>query len=81
MKVTVYSADWCGPCKMMKATFKREGIEYTTIDVDGDTTAAAEAKIRGVPTIVITKADGKEVRIVGFSNTTLKRVKKELGLG
>jgi glutaredoxin len=80
MSITVYSAEWCGPCKMLKAAFKREGIEYNTVDVDADTTAASKAGIRGVPTTVITKADDKEVRIVGFSNTTLKRVKEELGL-
>lgn len=81
MKVTVYSADFCGPCKMMKAGFKREGIEYKEIDVDADTESSAKAGIRGVPTTVITEEGKEDVRIVGFDSTTLKRIKEVLSIG
>lgn len=92
MKVTVYTADWCGPCRMLKAAFKKAGIkvkkegvkqdlEYEPIDIDACAKEAKEAGVRGVPTIVITDYEGKDTRIVGFDNKVLQRVKQELGIG
>lgn len=81
MKVTVYSAAWCGPCKMLHPAFKKEGIEYTKIDIDADLEKAKVANVKGVPTTIITDDEGEEVRrLVGFSPKVLKEVKKELNI-
>lgn len=75
MNVTVYSAVWCGPCKMLKPAYKKAGIEYISVDIDANLEDANKAQVRGVPTTVITDDDGKQVaRIVGFNETTLARV-------
>lgn len=81
MNVTVYSAEWCGPCRMLKSAFEKENIDYTTIDIEACATEAKAAGVRGVPTIVITKENKKEVRIVGFNPATLKRIKEVLDIG
>jgi thioredoxin 1 len=70
IKVTKFSATWCGPCKVLAPIFEQvkstvDGVSFHSVDVDADSAAAIQYKVRGVPTIVIEK-DGQEVkRIVG----------------
>jgi thiol-disulfide isomerase/thioredoxin len=65
---------------MLHPNFERAGIEYTKVDIDANAEEADKARIKGVPTIVITKDNGEEIRIVGFDHKVMKRVKKELGI-
>jgi thioredoxin 1 len=70
LKVTKFSASWCGPCKELAPIFNQvksevSDVVFQEVDVDTDSSAAIQYKVRGVPTIVIEK-DGQEVkRIVG----------------
>jgi thioredoxin 1 len=72
LKVTKFSASWCGPCKVLAPIFNEVKSEvgdvmYQDVDVDQNSDLAIQYKVRGVPTIVIEK-DGQEVkRIVGMS--------------
>lgn len=56
-----FSAEWCGPCKMMKpilAELKtRVGDRATLlkVDVDQNQQAAADYQIRSVPTLILFK--------------------------
>jgi thioredoxin 1 len=57
--VLKFSAQWCGPCRMMTKLFEDvEGI--TNIDVDKDKETAAQYGVRRIPTFVFLK-DDKEV--------------------
>jgi thioredoxin len=59
-----FSAEWCGPCKMMapilKETKDRLGDKATIIkvDVDRNREAAEHFQIQGVPTLILFK-DGQ----------------------
>jgi thioredoxin 1 len=76
--LTVYrfTADWCGPCKMMAPTVQRlmeeyngtsNDVEIKSLDIDADDnkSTAAEYNVRSIPTLIFEK-DGTEVaRTVG----------------
>jgi len=65
IKVTKYSATWCGPCQALKPIFdeiKREhtNVMFEEVDVDQNRTNATENKVTSVPTVIIFK-NGQEV--------------------
>lgn len=78
LKVLKFSADWCGPCRMLQPTFEKvsndfSDVNFVTIDIDEEQDRASEYKIRAVPTIVFEK-DGKEVdRLVGLVSEDIIR--------
>ena len=56
-----FSAEWCGPCKMMKPILEQlkgmmgEEITIIKVDVDKNPDAAHAYKVQGVPTLIIFK--------------------------
>jgi thioredoxin 1 len=61
-----FSADWCGPCKMLAPILKKvkdelgDAIKIIKIDVDKNQPLAAKYQVRGVPTMLLFK-NGKQV--------------------
>ncbi|MCB0457036.1 MAG: thioredoxin [Flavobacteriaceae bacterium] len=61
-----FSADWCGPCKMLAPILKQvkdelgDEIKIIKIDVDKNQALASKYQVMGVPTLILYK-DGKQV--------------------
>jgi thioredoxin 1 len=81
-----FSAEWCGPCKMMAPILKEAkdklGDKATIIkvDVDHNRKAAQHFNIQGVPTLILFKNGQVRWRQSGVvSATTLVQVINQYG--
>jgi len=56
-----FSADWCGPCKMLAPLLKQvkhelgDALKIVKIDVDKNQLLSAKYQVRGVPTMLLFK--------------------------
>jgi thioredoxin len=54
-----FSAEWCGPCKMMPPILKElksmtgENVTILKVDIDKNPSVAASYKVQSVPTLII----------------------------
>lgn len=65
MKVLKFSAEWCGPCKMLSATIEKYykgDIVIEEVDIDQKRELANQYGIRGVPTLVLLDDNDVEIR-------------------
>jgi glutaredoxin len=75
IKVTVYGAEWCGPCHQALAHLKKRGIAATFKDIDKDKVAQAEMQLKlekigkGGGRIPVIDVEGKI--LVGYSQRAL----------
>lgn len=63
VKMEVYTAKWCGPCRATQPAIDAliaEGWNIEKIDVDQNRTLAQELRIAAVPTYILYK-DGVQV--------------------
>jgi thioredoxin 1 len=70
-QVLYFSAEWCGPCKMIKPILIKLQSQMTITFIDADASAETCAKwnVRNVPTLLVVK-NGVEVgRLVGTAIT------------
>jgi len=76
MIVKVFGMANCAGCVTVKSVLKQKGVEFVELDVmNVDHMAEAQKHgVRGVPTTVVTHADGVDV-FVGSTLQTLELIK------
>ena len=75
-KIIKFYATWCGPCKVYQKTWDKVIPDYTDqlviedIDIDKDVSGlAAKYKVMSVPTTVLIREDGSELKKNGRLTT------------
>jgi mycoredoxin len=74
--LTMYTTTWCGYCTRLKAMLRREGIDYTEVNIETDEDAAelvmrVNGGNRTVPTVVFPNG-------AALTNPTIADVKAQL---
>ena len=71
MKIVKFGAAWCQPCTMLQKTLDNMDLPYPvdSVDIDAKPDLAGDFGVRGVPTMVLLDAEGKEQdRLVGLKS-------------
>ena len=71
-----FSAEWCGPCKMLAPILKQvkdemgNSLKIVKIDVDKNQSLANTYQVKGVPTMIFFK-DGEAAKTLVGADATL----------
>jgi thioredoxin 1 len=70
-QVLYFSAEWCGPCKMIKPMIMelQSQMSITFIDADSSPESCKTWNVRNVPTLLVIKNSMEIGRLVGNSIT------------
>lgn len=68
-----FSAEWCGPCKMLLPVLERleqnrKDIKIVKVDIDDNTNLCVKHKISSVPTMMFVKNGQVVKRLLGVLN-------------
>lgn len=69
-----FNATWCGPCQKFASTFEEaattfaDKAEFYSVDIDECEALANKFGIESIPTIVLIRPDGKQIKYVGLED-------------
>jgi thioredoxin 1 len=70
-QVLYFSAEWCGPCKMIKPMMQQlqSQMSITFIDADASPETCKTWNVRSIPTVIVIKNGVELGRLVGTGIT------------
>jgi glutaredoxin len=71
--VSVFSADWCGGCKIVKKALVESGIEFEEVDITTKE-GGERAKTLGIKSIPVTYVFPFEKPFIGSKPETIKAI-------
>ena len=85
--LVLFSADWCGPCKMLKPTLAKieeslsESYNFVKVDISEVEETTKKFNIKNIPTCVLTKSGEEIGRFTGVrSESQIKNFLEESSL-
>ena len=78
--IIMFTASWCGPCKMIKPVFdnlsnnKRTPLEFVKIDIDESPDICEYFDITSLPTFIKIENNKQVNKIVGCNTHELERI-------
>lgn len=78
MKIVKFYQNSCNPCKMVDEFLQREGVVYTSINVEEQPGEAAKHMVMGVPVVLLKDGDQVLKRTVGYKPAELEEILEEL---
>jgi thiol-disulfide isomerase/thioredoxin len=75
-KILYFTAEWCGPCKMIKPQMQEisNQVPITFIDVDANSQTAQRYNVRNIPCVVLIDMNGNELGKLIGSNVSAQSV-------
>ena len=77
-KIIKFEKKDCNPCQMVSAWLDTREIEYERIDAFDNPMAAAEMRVRSVPTVILVEDEKEIKRSTGFKPEELEELVKEI---
>lgn len=86
MKLVLFSAEWCAPCKQLKASVERKGVkvedffdEIHDTESDEGSEESTRRGVRGLPTVMLIKNDKEVGRFTGNDTNKLNEFYEKRG--
>ncbi|KAJ0230882.1 Thioredoxin domain-containing protein [Hirschfeldia incana] len=82
--MVMFTAYWCGPCRVMSPMFDKlasqftDGFKFYTLDVDQETDIAERYAIRSMPTTIVFKSGNVVARVTGVDLGRLTQIARDI---
>lgn len=74
LTVIDFNASWCVPCKKFEPVFEAaassygKDVKFYSVDIDGSPELANKYGVESIPTVILLRPDGKQVKYVGLDD-------------
>ena len=62
----LFTAEWCGPCHMLKGMLDQRSLKVETVDIDEEPELVRELGVKSVPTLFVKRLKDDFELVKGF---------------